>query len=814
MVSPKRTTPLTIEPSFSAPLLNDSIINQDAVVVENVEQLQNDPISPYSEFSGIEELNSSPIRVFSDSSVSWYPDSEKKRCKNRKRKVFIATSSEESSDSEEEYYYRKKWTKKNDNNYPANNNTTPKKNCTLTESSAATTLNTLRNSVEVDSALPSTSSASSGLVNNILPVQSLEQTADTNSPTASTSVEITRWKKSEPSKWKKNVAKSNKQNCLPYISKKGQLMPAKMPKPAKCSIKLCRYRCSENFTEDDRIAMCGSYWKIGDYVAQKRFLIQKIIALPTKTKKVGIREEKHRNAVYAFYFEKNEIKLRVCKEFFMKTLCISNGPIIEAMKNKDDYGNYSKKDGRGCRAPKNKTSLEVTQKVIEHINKFPKVESHYCRKKTKRFYLDAKLTIAKMYELYKEERRLSNEEPCSFYVYKSIFGTKFNLSFFKPKKDLCLICTRYDNTGRPDHLKEEYKLHQERKIAAQQAKDLDKLRSMADDDYLVVTADMQSTLHIPVSSVGILYYTRKLNVQNYTIYTSKPPHQAYCITWNEIHGKRGSVEIASAINWWLTQIPSNIKEVTMYSDTCAGQNRNQFITAYFVHLIQQPNQLDIIEQKYLESGHTHMEVDSMHSAIEREQRNTAVYSMIDWKSVMGRARSKRNNNNAPPYVVKEMTYKEMLDVRSLNEKFMKNTTTDKKGKKIQWLKIKCLRFERQCPGIVKYRYSHDGPYEELNIFENNSTTLITRKRKKCQEQQRNATIEESMVDELKRYEIPKAYSSALSISEAKKKDLLSLCVKGVIPEELHPWFASLPTSKDVVDRNMEPDVTENVEEED
>ncbi|CAG4959790.1 unnamed protein product [Parnassius apollo] len=107
----------------------------------------------------------------------------------------------------------------------------------------------------------------------------------------------------------------------------------------------------------------------------------------------------------------------------------------------------------------------------------------------------------------------------------------------------------------------------------------------------------------------------------------------------------------------------------MYSDTCAGQNRNQFITAFLVHLIQRMDgQLEVIEQKYLESGHTHMEVDSMHSAIERQQRHTPVYSMIDWKSIMERAHSKRNRDSAPPYTVKELKYTEMVDVRALNEK--------------------------------------------------------------------------------------------------------------------------------------------------
>lgn len=215
-------------------------------------------------------------------------------------------------------------------------------------------------------------------------------------------VEPTRWKKSDPSKWKKNIAKSNRLNGLPYLSKKGHLMPSKKPKPIKCYIK-CRYQCQNHFSEDDRVQICETYWKIGDFKAQKQFLLQKVVAQPLKTKKVGIPSEKNRAATYAYYFDKNDNKIRVCKDFFLKTENISNGPVNEALRYKDEFGNYTGKDGRGSRVPINKTSTESEQKVVDHINTFPRLESHYCRKKLKRQYLDSKLTIAKMYRLYKEQ---------------------------------------------------------------------------------------------------------------------------------------------------------------------------------------------------------------------------------------------------------------------------------------------------------------------------------------------------------------------------------------------------------------------------
>lgn len=61
-----------------------------------------------------------------------------------------------------------------------------------------------------------------------------------------------------------------------------------------------------------------------------------------------------------------------------------------------------------------------------------------------------------------------------------------------------------------------------------------------------VIADMQYTFHNSESGVSILYYTKKINVHNFTFHV----HETFCINWNEIHGRRGSTEFATAMNWW------------------------------------------------------------------------------------------------------------------------------------------------------------------------------------------------------------------------------------------------------------------------
>lgn len=60
----------------------------------------------------------------------------------------------------------------------------------------------------------------------------------------------------------------------------------------------------------------------------------------------------------------------------------------------------------------------------------------------------------------------------------------------------------------------------------------------------------------------------------------------------------------------------------------------------------------------------------------------------------------------------------------------------------------------------------------------------------------------------------KAYHEALHINFLKKQDLLKLCRKNIILEEVHPWYQTLLTTTDVLERVIEPakdDVKEEVE---
>lgn len=58
-------------------------------------------------------------------------------------------------------------------------------------------------------------------------------------------------------------------------------------------------------------------------------------------------------------------------------------------------------------------------------------------------------------------------------------------------------------------------------------------------------------------------------------------------------------------------------------------------------------------------------------------------------------------------------------------------------------------------------------------------------------------------------ELPRKYRSKLPISDAKKKDLLTLCKTGIISDEHHEFYKWLPSGPSVVDKVPEPDMEED-----
>ena len=594
---------------------------------------------------------------------------------------------------------------------------------------------------------------------------------------------LVRKRKSTPENWKKSVRKRLRLSGQEYKSATGKIMEERKMRPP---CKSCRFKCTTMVSEENRKQIFNSFWSLASYERQKDFVCSCVTEKKTRTYLDDNNEvkEKKRMVSRSFTLESEGQKYSVCKTFFSATLSIGEAYINHGLSNKIG-GRFHSEEKRGKHKPHNKTCAKKLQMVRDHISSFPKVEGHYIRKDSNRQFLGPELNISRMYDLYKETCIQDSYEPVSKAVYRRTFNEEFNYSFHVPKKDQCNICTRYNQSisegSVTDEMRTEYEKHQNRKVRARQEKDNDKDTAKTSTNTFVATFDLQSVLYTPCTLVSLMYYMRKLCCYNLSVYNVSS-QAGTCYVWSETDGGRGSCEVATCLRLQLLSLPLNIDHVILYSDACGGQNRNQVIATSLLDAVTATNNIKIIDHKFLESGHTHMECDSMHAAIEFAKKKTAIYIPSQWDTVIRMARRKN------PYTVIPIKHEDIIDFKQVKAQKIKNVRMTTEGKKVNWTKIRWMRFQKDIPDTCFIKYEYDEEFQSIKV---------TGSKRGCG------------LDVVPSEPLPTRYVSKLPISAAKKKDLLNLCKSGVIPSEFHIFYKSLPSQQSVRDRLPEPDILEN-----
>lgn len=317
------------------------------------------------------------------------------------------------------------------------------------------------------------------------------------------------------------------------------------------------------------------YWALGNVTRQRDFILKFSEVIEKKVTRVRYVSRRSRSLMW--YLPLDDQPQRVCKTFFLDSLSISH-QIVSTALQKNDLG-VASSDGRGKHNNRpRKTSTEQLEAVRAHINSFPCIESHYCRKDSKKKYLDPGLNVCKMYELYKES---SINESVKLPIYRRIFDYEFNLAFHKPNKDQCDLCTKHINSNETEkeEMKAEYENHVANKERSRKSKSADKDRASVNaetSNFVAACFDLEEVLMIPKRFESSLYYKRRLNTFNMTVYCLGTG-DGYSYIWNEGIAHRGGCEVASCVYSFLkTMSECGKKKVVLYSDNCCGQNKNKY----------------------------------------------------------------------------------------------------------------------------------------------------------------------------------------------------------------------------------------------
>ena len=572
-----------------------------------------------------------------------------------------------------------------------------------------------------------------------------------------------------------------------YITSKGKLVPSKNePTP----LSKCRSNCMARVPYEEAKLINSNFWEIGDYNIRSTHLAGLITIMQKKSMRFkndqSGKKQKNRQYSHTYHLSVKGLDVSVCKQCFIKVLRVSPKAIEIAASHKLCGSGSVKTDERGSSIPANTLSEEMLDEVVNHIKSFPAYESHYSRSKTDKKFLPSHLDLNIMYKLYK----LGSAKPVSRWSYEREFH-KLGLSFKPPKIDTCKTCDRLavkisnerDEIRRKE-LETELEDHHKRWRKAVDAKINDTKTAKEDPKKRVITFDMQQCLPTPMLTTSVVYYKRQLWTYNLTIHDNVTKKSTNYM-WHEGIGGKGSNQVGSALLHYIDSLPPEVNEITTYSDTCGGQNKNSTISAAFLCALQRKPTLKVINQKFMVSGHSHMECDQDHSVIEGKKKTTPVIHVPRDYYNMVRSCGKR-------FSVVVMERRMHLDLKPLLKKDKDGPLIKRKkdvsGAQFLWKPVCWLRYSRNLPlGVVEFKTSLD---------EGNNFQRLDMRRAKGYL--------------LPRLTLKHAYHGPNPINPKKKKDLLELLE--FIDPECHAFYQNLPTDASV--NNVDPDLYSSDEEDD
>nr|CAH7749271.1 unnamed protein product [Callosobruchus chinensis] len=294
----------------------------------------------------------------------------------------------------------------------------------------------------------------------------------------------------------------------------------------------CRLKCNKKFMHDDIQHIFQEFYRL--VVNAKNALLFKSIAM-CPVARIRKQAKKHKSHSYKYSVKLKGQDIIVCKTAFCKLYQIGRRK-VEVIINKIKKGESAPSaDKRGCHSNRpHKLKQEVVDRIIAHIRKFPAESSHYSR-------------TANPHKLY--------------------LSPVLNMSIINPKSDICSTC----ETGSSDS---EHKENAETAFKQQQ---IDRQRARTDPAVRYLTMDLQQTMPLPKLIVSKAFYLRQLWFYNFGIHAiTSQTEIPYMQTWTEDVAGRSSSEIASCLWNFMTTCTSvkDKKHLIVWSDSCAGQNKN------------------------------------------------------------------------------------------------------------------------------------------------------------------------------------------------------------------------------------------------
>lgn len=309
--------------------------------------------------------------------------------------------------------------------------------------------------------------------------------------------------------------------------------------------------------------------------------------------------------VYTYFLTVRRQRNKVCKKFFVGTLALSEKKLRAAVNKLSDVG-IVELENRGGRAECNQQRDTIIRQLVDaHIDRFPRIESHYCRQDTDIEYLSSDLTLSKMHRMFCKEQK-DRQTSVSYTFYVKIFHEK-NLSFHHPKKDQCTLCNTFTtgDQATKQRLRDKYDSHIKEKNKIRDIKKRCKEESLESALIASPVFDLEQVFSFP--------------------------------TFGHI-------------------------KVNLFADGCPGQNKNTIIASMLLFFIRHSKNVNEISLRFFETNHGQNEGDSAHSAISTAmEAEGEILVPSEMPSIFAKARVEN------PYKVRSMNFNDFLDFKSYSK---------------------------------------------------------------------------------------------------------------------------------------------------
>ncbi|CAG9788155.1 unnamed protein product [Diatraea saccharalis] len=563
-----------------------------------------------------------------------------------------------------------------------------------------------------------------------------------------------RRKKADPSQWKRNINKKLRMEGKAYLGfrKAGSTVIQDIPRDERkikptCMSTVCansKKRNCQYFTQEQRESIYQRFWGL-TWGERKAFVCGYVTKIAKKTNTTD--GDSRRNFTLIYNLNNGQQNYQVCRDMFLNTLGIGYR-MVQSWVNDSSHGipaTIKIKD-----TSVNNVVRSQEDFLSNFLDSLPKMPSHYNRQNSSKLYLEPVLqTIKDVYKLYLVKCNETGQPSFSRKKFSEVMSSK-NISLFNVKKDKCNLCACYE----AGNLQEEsWKEHIEKKEKARKEKQED-IEKANRGEIILIEVDFQAVKLAPLTHANAFYYKTKLACHNFTIYDIVKK-QSTCYWFSEDQNNQlVASTFVSCLIYYLKKkcITAEKKPIIIFSDGCTAQKRNNVMANALLNFSMLHGVL--IYQKYLEVGHTQMEVDSVHACIERKLKKKEIKLPSDYVSITREAREKPT-----PYEAIDLTYD-----------FFRDYT-------------KPLRYNSIRPGRMK----HDPTVTDIKVISYHPSGIIKVKLD-FSEELKDLPQRPKQFDAVQSY--PPLFTARCCISKTKWLHLQEL--KSVIPKDCHYFYDNLP----------------------